>query len=52
MLTGQPLSAAAITGGILIIAAFGLLSWSSYREMDEETQKKLELDISESDVDE
>jgi drug/metabolite transporter (DMT)-like permease len=40
LLTGVPLSAAAITGGILIIAAFILLSWSTYREMDEERKKR------------
>lgn len=42
LLTGEPLSAAAIGGGLLIIVAFLLLSWSSYREMDEERRKRLE----------
>ena len=37
---GQPLSVAAIGGGILIIGAFLLLSWSSYREMNEERRKR------------
>ena len=37
---GQPLSAAAIGGGLLIIVAFLLLSWSTYREMNEERRKK------------
>lgn len=41
MLTGKPLSAAAIIGGILIIVAFLLLSYSTYREMDEERKKRL-----------
>lgn len=40
LLTGEPLSAAAIEGGLLIIVAFLLLSWSSYREMDEERRKR------------
>lgn len=39
-LVGQPLSAAAITGGLLIIAAFLLLSWSTYREMEEARRKR------------
>lgn len=42
LLTGIPLSAAAIAGGLLIVAAFALLTWSTYREMDEERKKKLE----------
>jgi drug/metabolite transporter (DMT)-like permease len=41
MLTGKPLSVAAIIGGILIIVAFLLLSYSTYREMDEERKKRL-----------
>ncbi|KAI9776323.1 MAG: hypothetical protein M1835_005539 [Candelina submexicana] len=49
--TGQPLSAAAIAGGILIIAAFLLLSWSTYREMDEERRKKLDDELESSDSD-
>ena len=40
LVVGQPLSAAAIVGGLLIIAAFLLLSWSTYREMDEERRKR------------
>jgi drug/metabolite transporter (DMT)-like permease len=39
-LTGTPLSAAAVFGGLLIIAAFGMLSWSTWREMNEEEQRK------------
>jgi drug/metabolite transporter (DMT)-like permease len=46
--TGTPLSAAAVFGGLLIIAAFGMLSWSTWREMNEEERRK-QLD---SDVDE
>lgn len=37
---GEALSAAAIMGGLLIIAAFLLLSWSTYREMNEERRKR------------
>ena len=40
MLTGKPLSPAAIAGGLVIIVAFLLLSWSTYREMDEERRKR------------
>lgn len=47
MLTGAPLSAAAIVGGLLIIAAFLLLSWSTFREMQEESRKK-EIDLEDS----
>lgn len=48
----SPLSGAAIGGGILIIVAFLLLSWATYREMDEERRKKAEEEVDESDVDE
>lgn len=40
--TGQPLSLASIIGGALIVVAFFLLSWSSYREMKQEQKKSLE----------
>ncbi|CEL05558.1 hypothetical protein ASPCAL06676 [Aspergillus calidoustus] len=50
--TGQPLSMASIIGGLLIIAAFFLLSWSTYREMNEERKKNIEQDDVESDSDE
>ncbi|KAK4121228.1 hypothetical protein N657DRAFT_682885 [Parathielavia appendiculata] len=43
--TGTPLSAAAILGGLLIIAAFGMLSWSTWREMNEEERRK-QVDVS------
>ncbi|MCJ1334860.1 hypothetical protein MMC09_000125 [Bachmanniomyces sp. S44760] len=53
LLKGEPLSTAAILGGILIIVAFLLLSWSTYREMDEERRKRQADEyIAESDVDE
>lgn len=51
LLTGIPLAPAAIVGGLLIIAAFVLLSWATFREMAEERRKK-EIDIAESDEDE
>ena len=35
-LTGEALSGATITGGLLIVVAFTLLSWATYREMTEE----------------
>ncbi|PTU23118.1 hypothetical protein P175DRAFT_0433467 [Aspergillus ochraceoroseus IBT 24754] len=50
--TGQPLSAASIIGGILIILAFFLLSWSTYREMNEERKKNIDEDDVESESDE
>ncbi|EAU39183.1 conserved hypothetical protein [Aspergillus terreus NIH2624] len=46
--TGQPLSLASIIGGILIMLAFFLLSWSTYREMNEEQKKNIENDQVES----
>ncbi len=36
----EPLSTAAIVGGLFIIAAFIMLSWSTYREMNEERRKQ------------
>ena len=40
LITGKPLSPATITGGCAIIVAFVLLSWATYREMDEEHRKR------------
>ncbi|KAK5076856.1 hypothetical protein LTS08_006027 [Lithohypha guttulata] len=42
LLTGEPLSGATISGGILIVVAFGLLSWATYREMMQEEKKRVE----------
>ncbi|MCJ1446392.1 MAG: hypothetical protein MMC23_006897 [Stictis urceolatum] len=42
LVTGEALTIAAIIGGLLIIAAFLLLSWSTYRELDEERKKRIE----------
>ncbi|KAL9020003.1 MAG: hypothetical protein Q9185_002742 [Variospora sp. 1 TL-2023] len=50
--TGDPLSAAAIVGGLLIMGAFFLLSWSTYREMEEERKKQLASDPVPSDDEE
>lgn len=50
--TGVPLSSASIFGGILIMVAFFLLSWSTYRELSEERVKQLENDQVESESDE
>lgn len=52
MLTGKPLSAAAIAGGVCIIAAFLLLSYSTYRELDEERKRRLMDEGPDSDSDE
>ncbi|EER27169.1 hypothetical protein D8B26_005709 [Coccidioides posadasii str. Silveira] len=47
----KELSGASITGGILIIIAFLLLSWSTYREMDEERRRRLEEEGSDAETD-
>lgn len=49
LLTGQPLSLAAIIGGAMIIVAFVMLAVSTWREMTEEERRK-EMDIDEEDV--
>ncbi|PSR85885.1 putative DUF6 domain protein [Coniella lustricola] len=49
-LTGQPLSLAAIVGGVMIIVAFVMLSLSTWREMAEEERRR-ELNIDDSDAD-
>ena len=41
----SPLSGAAIAGGILIIVAFLVLSWATYREMDEEKKQRAEREM-------
>lgn len=47
----SPLSAAAIAGGCLIIFAFLMLSYATYREMNEEHRRKAEADdVCESDI--
>ncbi|CAG9992606.1 unnamed protein product [Clonostachys byssicola] len=52
LITGKPLSWAAIIGGAMIIVAFLALSWSTYREMKEHEAQKLAVDLADSDVDE
>ncbi|KAI5307329.1 hypothetical protein KEM56_007263 [Ascosphaera pollenicola] len=37
-----PLGMASVVGGLLIVVAFLLLAWSTYRELDEERKKRLE----------
>lgn len=44
----QTLSTMAIGGGLLIVAAFLLLSWSTFKEMTQESKKK-QIDLSDSD---
>lgn len=50
--TGHPLAKSSIAGGVLIMVAFFLLSWSTYREMNEERKKNIEQDAASSDTDE
>lgn len=45
---GTPISTAALLGGMLIIAAFVLLSWCTWKEMNEE-KPKVEDDITDED---
>jgi drug/metabolite transporter (DMT)-like permease len=47
---GTPLTAAALIGGSLIIAAFAMLSWSTWREMVEDRIKR-EVDLSDEEAD-
>lgn len=42
LITGKSMSSAAIAGGCIIIVAFLLLSWATYREMNEENKKRAE----------
>ncbi|KAL9111786.1 MAG: hypothetical protein Q9227_003845 [Pyrenula ochraceoflavens] len=52
LLTGKRLSPPAIAGGMLIIVAFLMLSWATWREMEEERRKRVEnegLDSSDED---
>jgi hypothetical protein len=45
----SPLTSAAILGGLLIIGAFLLLSWATYKEMEEERRHRAEESPSELD---
>lgn len=49
VLTGDPLSLAAIVGGSMIVVAFLALSWSTYREMTEHEAAKMAVDLTDSD---
>ncbi|CAM1500816.1 Fc.00g099780.m01.CDS01 [Cosmosporella sp. VM-42] len=51
LITGEPLSFAAIIGGTMIIVAFLGLTYSTYREMQEHEARKLDEDFSDSDKD-
>lgn len=51
LLTGQPLSFAALFGGAMIIVAFVGLTWSTYREMKEHEALEPVVDLSDSDKD-
>ena len=42
LITGKAPGAAALVGGTAIIVAFLMLSWATYREMDQERRKRLE----------
>ncbi|KAE9966137.1 hypothetical protein BLS_007195 [Venturia inaequalis] len=46
-----PLSGAAIVGGTLIIGAFLMLSWATYKEMEEERKRASVDAVEESDID-
>ncbi|KAK3352067.1 hypothetical protein B0H65DRAFT_459859 [Neurospora tetraspora] len=39
-MTGKPLSGASMLGGVFIMTAFGLLSWSTWKEMEEEEVRR------------
>ena len=46
----SPLTPATLLGGVLIVAAFVVLSWATYREMEAESRKNPEDVVDESDV--
>ncbi|KKA29347.1 hypothetical protein TD95_001930 [Thielaviopsis punctulata] len=53
IITGTPLGTSSIMGGILIIVAFGMLSWSTWREMQEhERLKDQDIDDTEDEISE
>ncbi|KAI0891164.1 hypothetical protein F4806DRAFT_483829 [Annulohypoxylon nitens] len=45
LITGKSLSAAAIGGGCMIIVAFLMLSWSTWREMTEDAERKAAVEV-------
>ncbi|KAI8965214.1 hypothetical protein F5Y11DRAFT_21978 [Daldinia sp. FL1419] len=42
---GEGMSPSAVTGGCMIVAAFLMLSWSTWREMTEDAQRKAAVDV-------
>ncbi|KAL7622710.1 hypothetical protein AAE478_006388 [Parahypoxylon ruwenzoriense] len=44
LLTGQSMTGAAVTGGCMIVVAFMMLSWSTWREMTEDAERKATVD--------
>lgn len=47
MITGEPLSGAAVLGGLMIMVAFLMLAWSTWREMAE-SQRRKAVDLTDS----
>ncbi|KAI0836584.1 hypothetical protein F5Y06DRAFT_272873 [Hypoxylon sp. FL0890] len=45
LITGQSMSAAAVSGGCMIVVAFLMLSWSTWREMTEDAERKAAVDV-------
>ncbi|KAI1767120.1 hypothetical protein GGR53DRAFT_143542 [Hypoxylon sp. FL1150] len=45
LITGQSMSAAAIGGGCMIVVAFLMLSYSTWREMTEDAERKAAVDV-------
>ncbi|KAI1098386.1 hypothetical protein F4804DRAFT_324967 [Jackrogersella minutella] len=45
MITGQSMSAAAVAGGCMIVLAFLMLSYSTWREMTEDAERKAAADV-------
>ncbi|KAI1140017.1 NADP-dependent oxidoreductase domain-containing protein [Hypoxylon sp. FL0543] len=45
LITGQSMSAAAVAGGCMIVVAFLMLSWSTWREMTEDAERKAAVDV-------
>ncbi|KAI0179421.1 hypothetical protein GGR52DRAFT_536116 [Hypoxylon sp. FL1284] len=44
LITGKSMSAAAVLGGCMIVVAFLMLSWSTWREMTEDAERKAAVD--------
>lgn len=50
LLTGVPLTLSAVMGGLLIVGAFALLSWDSWKELKEGEEKRLKRGDDDEDV--